>query len=74
MHRDGNAARARRQRRVRHPWSGYLLRMPRSRLSLPCRERSSHRLAYRAECDGIDNIARIAKALQVEPWKLLRDD
>jgi Helix-turn-helix len=23
---------------------------------------------------SIDNIARIAKALQVEPWKLLRDD
>ena len=23
---------------------------------------------------SIDNIARIAKELQVEPWKLLRDD
>ena len=23
---------------------------------------------------SIDNIARIAKGLQVEPWKLLRDD
>jgi transcriptional regulator with XRE-family HTH domain len=23
---------------------------------------------------SIDNIARIAKALQVEPWKLLKDD
>jgi transcriptional regulator with XRE-family HTH domain len=23
---------------------------------------------------SIDNVARIAKALQVEPWKLLKDD
>jgi len=23
---------------------------------------------------SIDNVARIAKGLQVEPWKLLRDD
>jgi transcriptional regulator with XRE-family HTH domain len=29
----------------------------------------------RAECNvSIDNIARIAKGLQVEPWKLLKDD
>jgi hypothetical protein len=44
--------------------------------ALPCRKAVQYASAVeRAERNvSIDNIARIAKGLQVEPWKLLRDD